>query len=209
MGITINPSDSNTYLIHTNTSANVTLTVAEIKAKIGTGNFILYWSSNAYYVARLNNTENDVYLCDTLHVGLSDDDDRIFINGTGQKESYKYGYDQNSGTFVIVYGSALNFSAKSYSGKSYIYYPVSNTDHPQIGVFTSYGTLYINNAPVVQYVWTSVPTISGNSETHTLAQVDSESINDGEPVSDLVASDFIALPDAIKVKALADARVRE
>ena len=61
----------------------------------------------------------------------------------------------------------------------------------------------------VLYNWTSVPAISGNSETHILAQVDSESINDGEPVSDLLASDFIALPDAIKVKALADARVRE
>jgi len=66
-----------------------------------------------------------------------------------------------------------------------------------------------NIAPLITYNWESVPTISGNNETHTLAQVDSESINDGEPVSDLVASDFIALPDAIKVKALADARVLE
>lgn len=63
--------------------------------------------------------------------------------------------------------------------------------------------------PTPTYEWETVASISGNNETHALAQVNSESINNGEPISNLASSDFIALPDAIKVKALADARVRE
>lgn len=199
MAIVINPSDSAEYPITNSTSGSTTLSIGYIKSRIGTGNFILYWQGSNYAIARLTDTTGDVYLADALHVGFLDDDDRIFINGVNQKENFRYGYDPNTGGFTILYGTALNFSSRVYGGKVYIYYPVANASHSQVGVFTSYATLYINNEPVVQYVWSSVPAVSGKNGILSLPTLID---TDGEPISGQSASVFSSLPEGSNVRAL-------
>lgn len=183
MAIVVNPSDSAEYPIANTTSGSTNVSIGYIKSRIGTGNFLLYWSGSNYSIARLTDTTGDVYLCDALHVGFLDDSDIIYINGVGQKERFRYGYDPNTGGFSIIYGTELNLSARAYGGKSYLYYPVSNSSHPQAGIFTSYATLYINNEPVVQYEWQSVPAISGKNGILSLATIKDEYINNGEAVT--------------------------
>ena len=111
---------------------------------------------------------------------------------TGANPSYAFSWNDNGTGWTSGQGISVTINT---------YNIMFATDLP------TYKLMY--SGEYVQNVWETVASISGNNETHALAQVDSESINDGEPVSDLVASDFIALPDAIKVKALADARVLE
>lgn len=191
MSIIINPSDSAEYPIMNASSGNTNLSIGYIKSRIGTGNFILYWQGSNYAIARLTDTTGDIYVADSLHVGLLDDKDMIYTNGVGQKERFRYGYDTNTGGFTIVYGVELNFSARSYDGKTYIYCSITNASHTQVGVFTSYGTLYINNEPVIKYEWSSVPAISGKNGILSLTMIKDDKIEEGTTTHQILPEENI------------------
>ena len=94
-------------------------------------------------------------------------------------------YYQHNETYIIA--SALGTNVSSYTGVRQTLYNI------------------YKNAPLVQYVWQSVPSISGKNGILSLVTIDSESINDGEPVSGAAVSVFDQAPsNDNNIKNLAD-----
>lgn len=62
----------------------------------------------------------------------------------------------------------------------------------------------ISGSQIPTYNWVSVPSVTGKNGTISLAQIASDSINDGEPVSGAAATAFSSLPDSANVGEIID-----
>lgn len=105
------------------------------------------------------------------------------------------GYDPNSGNGTVIFHY-------SYVWNSRTYYTIA------VCRGLNYFCQYMYNNPPITYTWQSVPSISGKNGILSLVTLDSESINDGEPVSGAAISVFNQNPvSENNVKDIVDANI--
>ena len=144
----------------------------------------------------------DVTQDKTFSIDYSDDNNTIF-----SRDNQKIGHFTNAGWDCL--STIYSFNLHQYTGG----YPNPETE-PYIKVISNPYNIPIVSSPseyvrvitngIVINNWSTVPSVIGHGKTNNLAKVKDESINEGEPISNLQASNFLALPNAARVLTLAN-----
>lgn len=206
------------YLINQQNVGNVRKTVRELIAlaqnqNLGDSIILKKYmpTDQVWYVVPFykKTTESNVYYGTTSYLSYS----TTYANYVGignnifqspNSRQYQYNLAQNG---TLRQGSAFEFYTKQINGITYFILGMDNqTYYENIGYYVpDVSMVYIDNVPQVTYNWQSVPSISGKNGILSLVTLDSESINDGEPVSGAAVSVFDQAPsNDNNIKNLAD-----
>lgn len=211
MGVIFQPSDDTVFRVYANgTIGYADITVAKIKQDI------LRINSNPVCCWLTRSHNSNVYrVCTTNLDANAQHDPQIAYFATYPYIQYSYGSMMSYN--LIAIGDALKYSyyhatyynidlnrlekdtklywathSDTVDGVKYWAFNAGDTEEGAI-IYWGSGTPYLNNEPPVPpivYNWQSVPSISGKNGILSLVTLDSESINDGEPVSGAAVSVF-------------------
>lgn len=206
-----------TYLIHNNNRYNTySFSYDDILSFVisnGYTSFLLtpYYSNGGYWIMMCNPT------LDNGGLYLLDYEPNADLNNGGfystESTSYKNRWVvASSSSALSVYNSmSVTLGTESYQNRTYTRASEYISDMHGLeyvfGTSLNYSKVYVNNIDItpVSYTWESVPNITGKNGILSLVTLDSESINDGEPVSGAAVSVFDQAPsNDNNIKDLAD-----
>lgn len=171
-----------------------------------------YYSQGCYVIAAKPIASNitELYIADDTLLNTVNPQvpyDVGFSNiGGSRPANFTYGniyvlsYDGSS--FQLATGFEYNFSSKAVNNITYLDVGSSRTSEsfPAYIILNYDGDIYVNGSPLVNYTWSSVPSISGKNGILSLTQI--LNINDGEPVENVTNRGNLDFSKKTKVNTL-------
>ena len=177
-----------------------------------------YYQSLAYYTIVMFNLSEypDYYVANAEYLTMQYENGIALESKVGNLTPNQFRVaDYRNGTLNIEYPGYNLYDVLTFSttkdGKTYR--GLMADDNNSIAVpcvilsNANIGEWYFNNAPVVEYTWSSVPAISGKNGTLSLTKI--LNINDGEPVNNVPYTDNIDFTAVSKVNNMVAAVVQD